>query len=167
MKSPYERQERGSAIYVNDVRVDTLLTIPSHLVLHPLPKDERFDKYLYRGVKIGRLALNLIEGKGINSADDMYMHITHSYPDAAFFAESHSKSVYPTQEALDFYRITGSTRPFFPKMVLGIDRKYEDNLVLHPVTESLVIAQEVPFADIDPYSQTLLGDLFEVDLSEH
>jgi hypothetical protein len=142
-----------------------------------IPPGERW-RYMFRGVGLGALALNLAYGVNrINPRDDLYMHVAVGAPDAAHeYAAGHAQSLgrsggFPghlTFAELDVLAESTGRTGFhpLPGIVIGLPfDKYIDRLVPHPLTFHPAIHEEVPFSEIDPYSQAEISRLTGIDVS--
>lgn len=153
---------------VNGIRLDRLLSLPPETVFDRVPHLEQ-GNYLFRGANMGRLALNLMEGKGfINPFDDLVMHAgdRHEARSVAVSEATYIDRLQFDAAAMDKFSALTDTRPsHFPAIVLGLPKTYEDRMVTHMHNNARVIQEEVPFGAIDPYSLHLLNIIFDTDLT--
>lgn len=155
-------------LVVNGIRLDRLLSLPPETVFDRMPYGEH-DRYMFRGANMGRLALNLLQGKDfINPFDDLVMHAgDHREARSVAVAEAEyiDRLQFDASAMDDFFKLTNTRPTHFPAIVLGLPNTYEARMVIHEHNNAQVIQEEVPFRAIDPHSQRLLNIIFGTDLA--
>lgn len=159
------------------INLDHMLSLPPGHVIDAIPPGER-SKYYLRGASLGGLALNAAHGVNhVSPRPDLYIHVATDPTDEGYqYARSHAAMLahagtYPghiSVEELDELATLAGRKsmglPNPPGIVFGLARD-RHQLVQHPVTRQPAIGYAVPFADIDPYSQRALSELWRVDVS--
>lgn len=164
------------SVVINGVRLDKLLAMEPDSVVDAVPISEH-DNYTYwRGLHLGKVALNLLRGRFfINAGEsDTTIHFIDSRDIAQGYARSEARlknrfSALTQWNPADEQRFKEITALSVPDHFAGAVVAYRHHGYLPRATQGVghgyAINATVSFNDIDPYSREALEDLFEMDLT--
>jgi hypothetical protein len=162
---------------VNGVRLDKLLAMEPESVIDAVPASERSNYKYWRGLNLGKIALNLMRGRlYINAGEaDSTIHFINDHDIAYGYARSEASRRNPDSSSLTqwnpsdeqrFKEMTGILSPdYFAGAVIA--NRYVSVLPrsTHGAGHGYVINACVGFDSIDPHSREALEELFEMDLA--
>lgn len=164
---------------VAGIRLDRLPGARPYTFIDLVPPNEQ-GAYVFRATHLGGLALNLVHGRPIiNRGRDrpgwnertLEVHVAASHRSAVRFAMPMSAlTTDPMQfrkdDAHEFERLAGMPADGIPGIVLGLPRAiYEARMQESRLGVGFTLNEEVPIANIDPFSRGYLEYVLETCLS--
>ncbi len=164
-----------SKLLVGGVRLDTLLAMEPGAVINAVPEDQRQDYWYWRGVHLGKVALNLMQRRMVINAgtNDHLIHFSGQYDDAPRIAQRiaqptsiHSAtSQWNDADAQLFAELAGVPAPdHFAGAVIAARYVGRWSTSKHDPGWGYSVERPVGFHEIDPHSLRALEKLFGVDL---
>ncbi len=155
--------EHGAALSVERLRER------EGAVLEPVPEDQRTKYRFWRGVHLGRVAVNVSRGyRVIAAGTDVHWMDDYLYAKNVATELVRSGSAARLQFAEEDERVLSEKFPLlqdfdFPVIVVALDEQYNDGLGLLPSTSGErhgYVSLAASFESLDPYSQQTLERLF-------
>lgn len=166
-----------SELYAHGVRLDKLLAMEPGQIFDAVPEAERTDFRYWRGIHLGKIALNLMQGnKIINAGTDNIVHFIDDYYPAREYARAESRirgkrsplTQWNQKDAECFEALVGVQAPdHFAGAVIALARNF-NNIPLQQSNfgmghGGIMHASVTIEHSIDSYSRRAFEDLFEMD----
>lgn len=160
------------------VSFDKMLDMPQGTVIEQLPASER-NRYCLRATSLGSLGINLAHRLNrLNIRNDLTMYLVvpeanetnneNNYRTVLMQARAMAWHGLPQQfnaaERAELSRLVGRPVEHAPSIILGMDPN-RLRIVHEGMGGQPIVAHEVPFAAVDPYSREALSDIFGVDVA--